>query len=279
MRPAQGGVMFRLAVGQSRAAVGAERRDAAARATACARSASRRARSRCATSCWRCASTKTSSTPTCRCRRASAPKSPPTARRSGCRARCSSEAGTIVDHDDDERVTHRRSTTPISASIGTRAAARWSCRSRFSPAATSSPCAPRSRRRASDSGVWQFAVDARRSGDRSDHPRRAGKSDEEGFCAQPRRRARRASTPCASASISTRATSAASIRGRRYNVGARASPAASIIPAPSRIWPSASPARACRSSVMKRLWPIFTAVACARLGRSSTSPAAPSSAS
>ena len=107
--------------------------------------------------------------------------------------------------------------------------------------------------------AWHLNLARGDSGDRSDHSRRgAGGSDEEGIRAQPRQRCARASIRCASASISIRATSAASIRGR-CTISASPSPAAWIIPAPSRIWHLASPARACRSSVMKRLWPVFVA--------------------
>ena len=153
-RPAAGRRDLPARVRQSRAALGAERGDASARRRhprGRHRSAQRLAP---ATSCWRCASTNAGFD-------ADLPLS------ASIRADITADGTPQVDSGPiDGRCRHYRrsrrptgaaspSTTPISASTGTRGGAPWSCRSRSSRAATSSPCAPRwsARRRPERLGI------------------------------------------------------------------------------------------------------------------------------
>ena len=123
-RPAQGGVIFRLESDNPRAAVGAQRRDAAAgrrRARGRHRGAPGR---RCATSCWRCGSTNgafEADLPLSASIRAEIAADGTPQRVQG---QLLAGAGTISDRDDRKRAV-AASTTPTSASTGIASATAW----------------------------------------------------------------------------------------------------------------------------------------------------------
>ncbi len=111
----------------------------------CVQSELRRAKSRCGTFCWRCVSTPMTSILIFRCRRVFEPMCWRTERRKSFKANYSPKAepsstGTLTGSIS-------RSIERMSGSTGTAVVAALLCRFRFSPAATSLPCAPRWRRR------------------------------------------------------------------------------------------------------------------------------------
>ena len=197
-----------------------------------------------ATFCWPCVSTKAISKPICRCRRACARKSSSdgTLQRlqgqvlRGSRAPSSIASAKIpsvkIDRADIRFNWDARGASldhPVSDPIG---------RQSVHPARRAGGARRPERRLAAQR-------DARRSGDRPGDPGCRRTARRGGLRPQPADGARTHRSRCAAASISIRATSAASIRGPR-TISPSRSPAAWIIPAPSRIWRSALPARACR---------------------------------
>ena len=102
MRPPQGGRDLPPGLGKSGAALGAERRHAAARATACARSASKRAMFRRATFCWPCVSTKAISKPNLPLSASVRAEISSDGTLQRLQGQVVAERGTIIDHGDDD---------------------------------------------------------------------------------------------------------------------------------------------------------------------------------